>query len=322
MMKDDQILILKGNFNAFERYYLEHMNRPAVQARTYYKETGIFQILRKVHTHSGLPLDSIWYGDWKQELKRYDKIIIFDCIPNARMAKYIRRKAKKGARVILWFWNPLLDCVSKKLYEQTKGLCEQWTFDSADAGKYGMNLNNQFFFRQDTVSAAIEYDVLFVGKDKGRYHEIKRLKDLLDRNGICSYLKVVRDETTPSDAAADVVLDKGMSYESLLELSKKSRCILELCQEGQHGITVRTLEAMFYCKKLITNNKNIQQEALYDPDRIYLYPGDSEKLVRFIQADSSKTEIRNLDRYTFEGWLKNFDRNLNLISDRVGGLDT
>jgi len=52
-----------------------------------------------------------------------------------------------------------------------------------------------------------------------------------------------------------VYLDKFMPYEENLEYIKRSKCLLEIMQEGGNGYILRTCEAVAYNKKIITNNK-------------------------------------------------------------------
>ena len=45
----------------------------------------------------------------------------------------------------------------------------------------------------------------------------------------------------------------------------------EIVQPGQGGLTIRTLEALFYNKKLITNNESITEYDFYNADNIFIY---------------------------------------------------
>ena len=76
---------------------------------------------------------------------------------------------------------------------------------------------------------------------------------------------------------------KGLPYEEFLQHTIQSDIVGEVVQSRQVGITVRALEAMFYHKKLITNNAAIRNTPLYQP-----LPEAVEK------------------RYTFAAWLDNF----------------
>ena len=156
------ILILKDNYNSFEQYYLDKLNECGVDAEFYYISSSI---LRKVFTHYALPFESLWYGGWKNNLDTYYCIIVFDSLHSINLLKYIRKRYRK--RLIFWHWNPIKKDKEISIWKETKKMCEHWTFNPSDVEKYGMNLNNQFFFYQNQKDISKEESAFFVGTDKG-----------------------------------------------------------------------------------------------------------------------------------------------------------
>ena len=77
-----------------------------------------------------------------------------------------------------------------------------------------------------------------------------------------------------------------MDYKEVIDIVKQSNCILEVVQEGQNGITLRTMEAVCYGKKLLTNNKNIVKYPFYDSKYISVFEDidDICKLIVFLSA--------------------------------------
>lgn len=65
---------------------------------------------------TGFPGQSIWYGDWKKELSKYDTIILHMEYLQKKIPSYIHRK-KPDMRVICWYWNK----VNKKPYRPENG---------------------------------------------------------------------------------------------------------------------------------------------------------------------------------------------------------
>lgn len=53
-------------------------------------------------------------------------------------------------------------------------------------------------------------------------------------------------------------------YSDVLRKLAATKCILELCAEGQDGLTMRFYEAVFYNRLLITNNKTARESPLYN----------------------------------------------------------
>ena len=55
-----------------------------------------------------------------------------------------------------------------------------------------------------------------------------------------------------------------ISYSTVLRKIASTRCILELCAEGQDGLTMRFYESVFYNKLLITNNQTAKLSNLFN----------------------------------------------------------
>ena len=64
-----------------------------------------------------------------------------------------------------------------------------------------------------------------------------------------------------------------MDDESVIDHVRKCAAVLDLVKEGQVGITVRTLEDVFYKKKVITNNIAVRNTDLYRFGNIYSRKG-------------------------------------------------
>lgn len=62
-----------------------------------------------------------------------------------------------------------------------------------------------------------------------------------------------------------------LSYEETLQEVQYANCILEIVQEGQYGISWRTVEAFTYNKKLLTNNEGIKNNPFYNSEYIHVF---------------------------------------------------
>ena len=98
-----------------------------------------------------------------------------------------------------------------------------------------------------------------------------------------------------------------LPYEEVLKYVKNTQCILDIVQKGQEGLTRRIMEAMFFNKKLVTNNDQIQQYDFYDRKNIYLLGQDQRELGTFIlEAGTSFWPPEIAAAYSFENWLQVF----------------
>lgn len=297
----NNILILKDNYNSFEQYYLDKLNRRNCQAVFYYKNSTL---IRKLFTHLGLPFESVWYGEWKKKLDTFDCIIVFDSLHSANLLKYIHKRYK--GRLIFWHWNPVIKEKDKKILRDTKDICEHWTFNPEDADRYGMVKSNQFFFRQEQNEVEKNNSVFFVGTDKGRYNKIFQIGKVLKKMGVLADFHVVSKINGDN---REYIEESFIEYDRVLAHIQKSKAVLEIVQEGQNGLTARTLEAMFFNTKLITNNLEVRNFEFYRKNNIYIIGYDKEDaLSDFLQTEFQPLGKEDLFKYEADGWLENFVR--------------
>lgn len=300
-MKNSKVLILKDNYNSFEQYYLDKLNECGIDAEFYYTSSSM---LRKAFTHYALPFESLWYGGWKNNLDTYDCIIVFDSLHSANLLKYIRKKYRK--RLIFWHWNPIKMDKDISIWAETKKMCEHWTFNPSDAEKYGMNLNNQFFFYQNQEDISKEESAFFVGTDKGRYEKIVAISDDLKDRGIAIDFHIV---SMNCNDTRKYIEKTYMEYSDVMSHIRKSKAVVEIVQDGQNGLTARALEAMFFETKLITNNREIRNFNFYNDNDIFIIGEDNnDRLDVFLHTPFQPIEKKALYQYDANGWLDNFMR--------------
>lgn len=300
-MKNSKVLILKDNYNSFEQYYLDKLNECGIDAEFYYTSSSM---LRKAFTHYALPFESLWYGGWKNNLDTYDCIIVFDSLHSANLLKYIRKRYRK--RLIFWHWNPIKMDKDISIWAETKKMCEHWTFNPSDAERYGMNLNNQFFFYQNQEDVSKGESAFFVGTDKGRYEKIVAISDDLKDMGIAIDFHII---SMNGNDTRKYIEKTYMEYSDVMSHIRKSKAVVEIVQDGQNGLTARALEAMFFETKLITNNREIRNFNFYNDNDIFIIGEDNnDGLDAFLHTPFQPIEKKALYQYDANGWLDNFMR--------------
>ena len=73
-----------------------------------------------------------------------------------------------------------------------------------------------------------------------------------------------------------------MPYEENLKRIRKTRCMLEIMQQGGHGYTLRYCEAIAMGKKLATNNPEIEKAPFYKKEFISVFKSVEEFDPQFI----------------------------------------
>lgn len=138
-------------------------------------------------------------------------------------------------------------------------------------------------------------DCFFCGLPKDRAAELARLSDVLRAAG-CTC-----DFVMPERAEEHLV---GEQYYSRL---REARCVVDIVQSHQHGLTKRPLEALFYGKKLITNNPCVRHEAFYDSHNVFILGEDDDRrLAAFVREPPRPVARSIMDRYDVNLWIRRF----------------
>lgn len=292
-------LVIKGNNNSFEKYYIDQLNNSGIFTVPYYSSDSF---LRKTFTHFGLPCDYLWYGNWKTKIDEFQTIIVFDSLHTDKLLKYIRKKS--SARLIYWHWNPMRKNNDQKIWKATRNYVEHWTFNPSDATKYKMRLNNQFFFFQNSMDNKKEKKVYFVGTDKGRYSKLVKVSNIVKKINYYPDFHVI-----DTNKNGEFYQKNFIEYGNVLSSINKAYAVLELTQKGQEGLTSRSLEAMFLGTKLLTDNINILEYPFYRKENIFVIGKDPiEKLDYFLAIPFVEINKRDLYPYSSQGWIKGFGR--------------
>ena len=277
-------IILK---NKKDIYFFNKISKKYNIEELYFLNTDkpLFKLLKKVKI-------SI-LGKWKNEINKYDKFIIFESLYNEKVAKKIKR-TKKENKVIVYFWNYIDD--NNKYILNDKNIDEFWTFDKNDAQKYNMKYNPQFYTKNVKIQdEQNKYDVLFLGRPKTRKKDIVDLEKKLKEEGIQTNFKIIENEK-------DYV-----SYDEYLKMIAESKCILDYNQEGQVGLSLRPMEALFLERKLITNNTDIKNYDFYNHNNIFILGEDNiNEIKEFINKPYKKIDQDIIDYYDFDQWLNRF----------------
>ena len=142
------------------------------------------------------------------------------------------------------------------------------------------------------------------------------LKQKLEQSGLtCDIRVVVKSNHSFRDPSlAGIVTKNSLSYEEYCNKIQHSGVLLDVNQKGQRALTMRVMEAIYFSKKLITNNKDIVHYPFYHENNIYLLP---EKLSRvsvkeiqdFIERPFLPYSEEILSYYDFEHWKDHFTHN-------------
>lgn len=268
------------------------------------KDAGKFErIIRKIFFKFKIPMHSFFLGEWFEQLDCYSTVIVFDT-GNAPYIIDLIKKKNSQIRIILWYWNAVENSIP--ICSINRNHCEIWSYRKADCIKYSLKENTQFFMPGKVEQGReIKQDVYFVGADKNRSEALYDLAKVFLKNGITyKYVLTKYKNSTEAKIPYTSKISVCESRENMLE----SRVVLDIVDESQmSGITLRPLEAIFYGKKIITNDKGVLDLKIYNKHNFFIIGSDSfDDLKRFVDAPFDYIDDSYINYYTFDEWVKRF----------------
>lgn len=284
MIMEKKSLILKNDGN--DLFFKEYEN---VQ-NYFWKKNLLFKIMKKI----GLPLN-YYLGSWKRDLNNIDSVIFFDNGYNSQVSKYIKKK-NKNIRCIFWYWNSIIE-YNNKLIEDPN-IDEIWTYNRFDANKFNLKYNPQFYncINQEYIITPKLNDsksAIYLGRNKGRIDEINSVKKMLEsKDVLCDFIVIENESNT-------------IEYSEYLKKIQNIDIIVDISINVSSGLSLRPLEALFYKKKLITNNQDIINYNFYNKNNIFILGLDNEdNLDEFLSSNYCEINSNIIEYYSFEKWLE------------------
>ena len=287
--------------------YYDNGNIPLL--RKYFMESGssFLPLYRNLFTQS---LDTLTGRRFRPkrliysrcpEIPEKEPLIVFDTKTSPEYFQWLCRNYPEH-RVILWFWNPVenpaeLDYLPKKV--------EVWSYSLNDCRQYGLNYNTPFYFdsvvsgdrEQKASDQRIRPWVFFAGREKGRKAALDNISEQLKSAGA-----EVEIYLMPNHGRRGLI-----PYARILDGVKRSDILLDYYVNPDSGPSLRTMESLFFGKKLITNNRMIREYDFYRSENIYILGEENRSLKEFFDGKCYSVEQETIDRYLFTNWLGRFE---------------
>ncbi|MBA4347988.1 MAG: hypothetical protein C0413_03960 [Clostridiales bacterium] len=275
------------------------------------------KILRAVFLRGNLPLQSAFYNPRVKESDARLILLVAGYLTTKRYLQWVRR-CHPQAHLVLIYEDPILRYVIKPDQIPACGY-EAWTFDPADAEKFGLNFVKGLYITEDgEKSETPTFDVCFFGKDKGRAEEILALGERMRALGLKPLFQIMPD--TKVERFKKPFYQPYVPFSCIREQMLKSRAQLDYLQQGQSGISLRTLECMCYGVKLVTNNPEIEQYDIYSTDNVFsLGKRPLEELPSFLSTPFTPLAFEVWEQYTIEYFIASLRQRKQQANDREGG---
>lgn len=134
-------------------------------------------------------------------------------------------------------------------------------FDPTIAAKYKIEFWANVFPSLEAESDDVEYDISFVGDGEERAELLEKIAEYCANNGLKAALYVAfygKNNDNRKKSKYITYITELMPYSRAVEITRKSRCVLELAMESkQKSCSMRVIEAVVLNKKILTNNANV-----------------------------------------------------------------
>lgn len=268
------------------------------------KINGLFILLRKFIARYRIFIinKAVLYGLLKNKGK-VDKVVIFDSILWENNIDIVR-KIFPETPIVYYYWN-YID--HRHNVELVLRYCDEvFSFDQIQAQKYSLKHEDAFGCLPMQTYDQNTYDLSFIGVNKGRKNTLEHFA-LLFKSKNLRYLIYLLVESEGIKSPHITCSLNSLSYSENLAVVGKSRCLIELPQNQQSGLTVRVQEAILFKKKLITTNELIKNADFYHPSNIHVINPDNfniDDVCDFLKLDYQELDQDVYFKYTFDGWIK------------------
>lgn len=294
----DKIAIIKSNCNGFERYFSEAMSAESIDI------FSIEDVIPKRPNSRNMSLDvihAVYQFAKRKKLNQYERVVIFDAygyLPG------ILLHCGFSSKLIVWMWNTLGNEGQKKVktLKRVFPSVEFATFDPGDARVCGIHLLNQFYIAMKEQSEGQGSSIFFVGLDKGRYETLVELAGQIPKEFTCDF-HILVDEGRGEHQSGQFVETSSMDYREVVCHVQRAAAVVDIVKEGQIGMTLRVLEALYYGKKLISNNEKLLSSEIYATGNVYVMNHEDSPLQSFLTQPLQDYPSSLLEKYSFDSWL-------------------
>lgn len=196
-----------------------------------------------------------------------------------------------------------------------------YSFDFEDCESNPNVIYHPLFYTDDVKNSTSlprsepEYDFFFMGwYFPERYAAVLRFKKYATQKGwrvksflYIPFLSYIKERLKGINPDRRVVSLKHMSRKEYLKILKASRVMVDVSNPNQTGLAMRIIESFACGTKILTNNKRLKNDVLYDPDYVAFFD-DNAPVVNeeFLLNDLSKHNVRVL---SIGEWLHTFFKN-------------
>ena len=260
----------------------------------------LFRVMREIWFRLGLT-ERIWYNPRIKTIES-KVIIINDPLITPGLVSYVT-ELFPDRKIYLVYENRAANTLDPDKVKNPSVI--KVTYDETDSERYGMHYLAgcyQDIYRLENPKRDL-YDVVYVGRDKGRGEKLLELEQEFKKLGLKTYFHICGDRR---------VINKHkryykplLDYTEYLALISRSKAILNIMPEGQRALTLRDFEVVSNGIKGITNSQWIQSFELYDPSRFFILGlDDLEQLPAFLETPFKPISEEELHQFSGDVYME------------------
>lgn len=258
------------------------------------------RILREICFRLPILPKTIWYN--KELLKTGKEYInIIDVNITVHYLKWIKKQFPKAQ--INYLYNNMVGKARNLHPDNIPNGIRIWTYDDYDSRKYKIRLFKNYWIQEVTYQPkkVPEFDVLFIGRDKGRGEKLLTLEKKMQEMGLRTKFIITKDGRLSKEKH---YYQQSIPYEKVIDYDTRSRAILNITMENQEGVTMRDMESVAIGVKLLTTNKNIVNKDLYNKNNVFILGiNDIKELPEFLDKEYVDILHKIKVNHTFEAML-------------------
>ena len=235
------------------------------------------------------------------------------------------RKVFPHSKLVLYMWDGLHK-------QNTKGIEKKWpyydrvfTFDRYDYEENKEEIDFLPLYYYDkylptNIKSAnnedLRYAVSFIGTaHDDRIKIVKNVMNQCKKDGLACfsyfymphkliYLKNKLFNPNFKNVHEDDVSYEMLPFEKLYQIYADSKCIVDVENKGQHGLTMRSIEILGLKRKFITTNKDIVNYDFYNPNNVLVIDRDNPIVDRkFFDTPYFELDEEIYQKYSIKNWV-------------------
>ena len=257
------------------------------------RKMHIFHNCRPLNTVVELPFKKPWFDRALRgmRLDQEDTIYFlfyesFHLSYSRHFLQYLKTKYPRS-KLCFMFLNPVIDLIWRKIQREADLLDAIITFNQKDAEEY-----NIVFCEDQPYKLPIykdpdipESDVFFIGADKGRLPKLLSIYEKLRSDGLKCDFHIVGVPEEKQKYRDDIVYNQKIPYTEVLSRVNATKCVLEVLQNNENYLSIRTSEALQYHRKLLTESTIVKQYGFYNPDIIQVFDDPKDINTEFVRKE-------------------------------------